>query len=233
MPGGEGNPLADRLEDAGERVATAIAGVAARLESASRLSNRGPQASLLPCSRTEILFLTAYLLPEFDEFSLAALSLRAPTGLPGLVARSLDLRDLLWLELPRCAESLEVGLAMRRAAADFVALIGLEAAGIPAIDVPYLHGVAADMAWLAQRLNELASDLGGAIRTGTPYYIIAERGANIRSCASTDCPVVATALAGDVVYAANDSGAWYQLDLGDNQTGYIASFLLSSNPPNN
>ena len=161
----------------------------------------------------------------------AALSLQAPGGLPALVERSLELRELLWLELPRCAEALEAGLAMRRVAADLVALIGLEAAGIPAIDVPYLHGVAADLSWLAARLNELTGDLGSTAHAGTPYYIIAERGANIRGCASTDCPVIATVIAGDTVYAADDSGAWYQLNLPDNRTGYIASFLLSSAPP--
>ena len=120
---------------------------------------------------------------------------------------------------------------MRRIAADLVALIGLEAAGAAAIDIPYLHGVAADMSWLAARLDELTGDLGSSARAGTRYYIIAERGANIRSCASTDCPVIATALAGDTVYASDDRGAWYRLNLPDKQTGYIASFLLSSTPP--
>ena len=120
---------------------------------------------------------------------------------------------------------------MRRAAADFVALIGLEAAGLPAIDVPYLNGVASDLAWLSARLNELTGDLGGGVRAGTPYFVIAERGANIRGCGSTDCPVVASVLAGDTVFAADDSGAWYRLNLPDSQTGYIASFLVSSTPP--
>lgn len=223
----EANPLA---EDSA-RVAEAIDGLASRVESLKGLSRRAPEASLLGCGRIEILFVRSYLMPEFAAFSQAALTLQTPEGLPALVERSLELRDLLWLELPRCAEALEVGLVMRSVAADLVALIGLEAAGLSAIEVPYLNGVAADMAWLAARLNELTGDLGSAARAGTRYYVIAERGANVRGCASTDCPVVATVLAGDTVYAADDSGAWFQLNLSDKEIGYIASFLVSSTPP--
>lgn len=225
------HPLAETLSDDSTRVGEAIAGLASRMEGLNGLSTRAPEASLLNCSRLEVLFLYYYLLPKFDAFSQAALALQTPAGLPVLVGRSQDLRDLLWLELPRCAEALEVGLVMRRIAADLVALISLEAAGLPAIDIPYLNGVAADLNWLAARLTELTGDLGSTVRAGTRYTIIAERGANIRSCASTDCPIVATALAGDMVYAADDSGAWYQLNLPDNQTGYIASFLVSGSPP--
>lgn len=230
-PASEQNPRRETRTDDSARVAAAIDGLAGRLEGINGLSSRTPEASLLNCSRSEILFLYYYLLPEFDAFSFAALSQGAPEGLPALAERSLDLRDLLWLELPRCAEALELGMVMRRIAADLVALIGLEAAGTPAIDIPYLHGVAADLSWLAARLDEHTGDLGSTARAGTRYYIIAERGANIRSCGSTDCPVIATALAGDTVYASDDSGVWYRLDLPDNQTGYIAGFLLSSTPP--
>ena len=227
-PASEQNP---RLEDDSARVADLIDGLASRLAGINGLSTRAPEASLLACTRLEILFLSNYLLPKFDEFSQAALSLQRPAGLSELVESSYELRQLLWLELPRCAEALEAGLVMRRIAADLVALIGLEAAGIPAVDIPYLHGVAADMSWLAARLSELTGDLGSTDGAGARYFVIAERGANIRSCASTDCRVVATALAGDTVYAADDSDSWYRLNLPDNQTGYIAGFLLSKTPP--
>lgn len=230
-PASEHIPLAEALKDDSARVADAIDGLASRMEAIKGLSARAPAASLLNCSKLELMFLSHYLQPAFDAFSLDALSLQTPAGLPALVERSFELRDLLWLELPRCAEALEAGLVMRRIAADLVALIGLEAAGIPAIDVPYLNGVAADLSWLAARLKEFAGDLGSTAGAGTPYFIIAERGANIRSCASTDCKVVATVLAGDMVRASDDSGAWYRLNLPDNQTGYIASFLVSSTPP--
>ena len=230
-PVGAQNLDRNSLRDESERLAAAIGGLYGQMGGIYGLSAKTPAADLLACGRSEIYFLIYYLLPEFDAFSFAALSLAAPQGLPALVERSLDLRDLLWLELPRCAEALEIGLVMRDIAADLVALIGLEAAGISAIDVPYLRGVAADMAWLAARLTEVAGDTSSATRAGARYYIIAERGANIRSCASTDCEIVATALRGDEVYAADDSGAWYQLNLPDQQTGYIASFLVSKTAP--
>ncbi len=225
------NRLRQTLKDERARLTEAIDGLASSMVGRNGLIARAPEASLLTCSRSEILFLYYYLLPEFDAFSLAALALGSPGGLPAQVERSLELRELLWLELPRCAEALEVGLVMRRIAADLVAMMALEAAGIAAIDIPYLHGVAADMSWLGARLNELAGDQVGASRAGTRYYVIVERGANIRSCASTDCAIIATALAGDTVYASDDSGAWFKLNLPDNQTGYIAGFLVSSSPP--
>ena len=221
----------ERLEDERARVAAAIDGLDSRMAGINGLSARTPEASLLECGRSEILFLYYYLRPEFDAVSFAALSLATPAGLPALVDRSLDLRELLWLELPRCAEALEIGLVMRRVAADLVAMIGLEAAGAAAIDIPYLHGVAADMTWLAERLEELTADLGSTAPAGARYYVTAERGANIRACPSTDCAIITTALAGDMVYASDDRGSWYRLNLPDNQTGYIAAFLLSSTPP--
>lgn len=229
---GEQQASREILEDEKARVAAAIADMNSPMAGINEILARAPEASLLACDRNEILFLYYYLLPEFDAFSFAALSLEAPTGLPALVDWSLDLRELLWLELPRCAEALEIGLVMRRIAADLVAMIGLEAAGIAAIDIPYLHGVAADLSWLAARLEELAGGLGSAAPIGARYYVIAERGANIRSCPSTDCTVITTALAGDMVYASDDRGRWFRLNLPDNQTGYIAAFLLSSAPPN-
>ncbi|MYD09153.1 MAG: SH3 domain-containing protein [Chloroflexi bacterium] len=220
-----------QIEEESARVAAAIDGLGDQLAGINGLSAGMPKASLLACGTSEILFLYYYLRPEFDAFSFAALSLAAPERLPALVERSLVLRELLWLELPRCAEALEIGLVMRRVAADLVAMIGLEAAGSAAIDIPYLHGIAADMSWLAARLEELAGDMGSSAPADTRYYVIAERGANIRACASTDCPIITTALAGEIVYASDDRGSWYRLNLPDNQTGYIAAFLLSRSPP--
>ena len=228
-PASEQNP---RLVDDSARVADLVDGLATRQAGIIGLSSRAPAASLHTCSRLEVQFLKNYLLPEFDAFSQAALSLQKPAGLSELVESSYALRQLLWLELPRCAEALEAGLVMRRIAADLVAMIGLEAAGLPAVDVPYLHGVAADLSWLATRLSELTGDMGSTEVAGARYFVIAESGANIRSCASTDCRVVATALAGDTVYAVDDSDSWYRLNLPGNQTGYIAAFLVSSAPPN-
>ena len=228
---GEQDTRRETLAEESAQFAAAIHDLGSRMAGINGLSARTPEARLHACGRSEILFLNYYLRPEFDGFSVAALSLAAPAGWLALVDHSLDLRELLWLELPRCAEALEIGLVMRRVAADLVAMIGLEAAGAAAIDIPYLHGIAADMTWLAARLDELTADLGSPAPTGARYYVIAERGANIRDCPSTDCAIITTALAGDMVYAADDRGSWYQLNLPDNETGYIAAFLLSSAPP--
>ena len=227
---GEQDTRPETLAEESAQVAATIDNLGSRMAGINGLSARTPEARLHACGRSEILFLNYYLRPEFDAFGIAALSLAAPAGWLALVDHSLDLRELLWLELPRCAEALEIGLVMRRVAADLIAMIGLEAAGAAAIDIPYLHGIAADMTWLAARLAELTADLGSPAPTGARYYVIAERGANIRDCPSTDCAIITTALAGDMVYASDDRGSWYQLNLPDNQTGYIAAFLLSSTP---
>ena len=74
-PASEQNPRRETLKDDSARVAAAIDGLAGRLEGFNGLSARTPEASLLTCSRSEILFLYYYLLPEFEAFSFAALSL--------------------------------------------------------------------------------------------------------------------------------------------------------------
>lgn len=63
------------------------------------------------------------------------------------------------------------------------------------------------------------------------YYVNATGTVNIRSCASTDCGVVTTAKPSDALTVIDDSGTWYELQLDDGKTGYIADFLVSVNEP--
>ena len=66
---------------------------------------------------------------------------------------------------------------------------------------------------------------------GLSYYVTANQGANIRSCASTSCAIVATAQFGAGITVLDDSADWYEVRLEDGGTGFIAGFLTSKTRP--
>ena len=227
---GAADPFADRLKAGGARAAQLIDHMASRVESAGAIPDASVTETAVACSAPESLFLRVYILPEFYAFIEAALAVDASDDAFALTERSLAFRDLLWRELPRCAEAIELGLLMRRVAADFAAMLWLELAGLLPDDIAQVQWIVDDTTRISARAAAL--DIEGAPMSGTPYFISAERGANIRACGSTDCAVVATALSGQQIDVADASGAWYRLNLPDNQVGYIASFLVSQTPPN-
>lgn len=226
-PSADSSLTMSKLEDGAARAASMIDSMASRLEGEEFATDSTSLESAVACSRAELLVLQVYLAPAFHEFVGAALATETGAQAAGLSERSLEFRDLLWRELPRCAEAMELGLAMRRVAADFSAMFWLETAGLPADEILQTRAVIADISWIAARVE--AIDAGGvsAYRSGKTYYISAERGANIRDCGSTDCAIVATALRGEPIRVADDSGSWYQVSLPNDQVGYIAGFLVS------
>lgn len=225
------DPFADRLAAGDVSAAQLIDDMASRVEGAGQASAAEVIETAVACSPAESLLLQVYILPEFYAFGEAALAARTSEDTETLTKRSLAYRDLLWSELPRCAEAIELGLVMRRVAADFVAMLWLELAGVPPDAIAQVQTVADNMTRFSTRVAALDFDFAGTALSGTAWYISAERGANIRACGSTDCAIVATALSGDQVYVVDDSGAWYKVNLRDNQVGYIASFLVSRTPP--
>ncbi len=228
---GSRDPFTENLSDGTIRVAHLIDGLAKRLEGANGPSSSAANSNAAACSRTDIQFLQFYLLPDFYELNEAALSMKTWEALFDLVDLSLGFRDLLWRELPRCTEALELGLVMRRIAADFVALVWLEVAGLPAVEIPHLQTVVKDLNWFSTQSDVLFAEFESVSSAGNSYYIIAERGVNIRACGSTECAIVATALRGDTIQVVDNSASWYRVNLPDDQVGYIASFLVSKTPP--
>ncbi len=225
------DPFSDRLEEGSEQAARMIDSMASQLEDAGGALGATVVETAAACNRAELLLLGAYLLPEFRDFGEAALSTVNSDGVFKLTDRSLYFRDMLWRELPRCAEAIELGLVMRRVAADFIAMLWLEAADLPVDEIPQLQAVIEDMTWLLVRAEEIDAGSAAAVSSGKTYYISAGRGANIRACGSTDCAIVTTLPNGQKIDVADDSGAWYQVNLPNNQVGYIASFLVSNSPP--
>ncbi len=224
------NPFSDRIDEGSDRVARLIDGLARQLEGAGGGSSSAPVETAAVCGQAELIYLHYYLVPAFHSFGEAALSIETWDDIFALNDRSLSLRDLIWRELPRCAEAIELGLVMRRIAADFIAMLWLEAAGLPVDEIPQVTAVAEAMIWLSVQTDKLDVRFESATPAGQVYFIIAGRGANIRACSSTDCAIVTTALTGEAIQVIDDSGSWYQVSLPNDQVGYIASFLVSETP---
>ncbi|MCY3832203.1 MAG: SH3 domain-containing protein [Chloroflexi bacterium] len=228
---GDDSPYKARLEAGSALTAQMIDSMASRLEGAGVVPGETRAETAAACDRGEILVLHLYLVSEFHAFVDAALSAETSADIEKLAERSFDFRDMLWRELPRCAEAIELGLLMRRAAADFIAMLQLEAVGLPIEDIRQAQSLVDDITRLSTRADEIGADAASATQSGKSYYISAGRGANIRACGSTDCDILATLANGQKIDVADDSGAWYKVNLPNNQVGYIAGFLVSKTRP--
>lgn len=228
---GGGSRIKQALDADSVGVARMIDGMASELEGAAIVPGAGRIETAAACRGTEVLVLQIYVLPAFHDFVAAALATETSAELESLSERSLAIRDMLWRELPRCAEAMELGLLMRRVAADFSAMLWLELAGLPVTEIPQVGAVIDNMSRILERAEALSAEAFSVGQSSKTYYISAGRGANIRACGSTDCAIVETVLRGDAISVIDDSGAWYKLRLPNNQIGYIASFLASVSPP--
>lgn len=183
------------------------------------------------CTDADILHLYAIVEPDFREFTDVAMSVQTRIDFLDLVNRLIMFRDALKAEIPRCAEALETGLVMRDVASDFVTMFAMENAGAAAEDIPYLEQIREDMDWFFARRDELL-EVSDTDDRGKTYFVRANPYANIRSCASTNCDIVATAENGEALTVIDDSKDWYEIRLANGETAYIAGFLMSENPPN-
>ncbi len=61
------------------------------------------------------------------------------------------------------------------------------------------------------------------------FTVVVNSGANLRSCAGTNCAIVRQAAAGEALTVIGTEGDWYQVDLGG-ETAYIANFLVTRGP---
>ena len=191
-----------------------------------------PQAASAPaCNDADQLFLLVYLVPEFGKLTDAMLKLSLREEVAAFIDQSDAFRQLLWRNLPRCADALEMGSLMRAVAADAVAMFALEMAGAPVAGNPYLPKIAGDIRrfyeW-SEQFNTTCSSVSGATMT---YYVVAENLANIRACASTDCAIVTTASRGQRLDVLDNLSNWYEIVLPSCETAFIAGFLASQTPP--
>ena len=183
------------------------------------------------CSDADELFLLSYLLPEFWEFTDAALAITQPDEVAALINQSYAFRQLLWTHLPRCDDALAIGLLMRAIAADTVAMLALELSGLPVAEIPFLPSVASEMERFFDWIGEFYSACGNVNGATTTYYVIAENIANVRACGSTNCNIVTTASRGQRIDVVDDLSNWYEIVLPNCETAFIAGFLASQTPP--
>ena len=220
---------AARAEDNAAKAAAGLTRLKRALDGERRLmapATGGP----LACSDAEYRYFTSYLLPEFRDFLDSALAVASAAEAGAAIDSSAELRDLLWAQLPRCGEALEQGMFMRAVAADFSAMLALERAGLPAEDIPFTRAAAANIEALFSRVpppNEGAP----VASAGNIYFVVAETVANVRACGSTSCEILATLRRGETLDVLDDSGAWFEIQLPDGQTAFIAGFLASKSRP--
>ncbi len=188
-------------------------------------------ATATECSDADELFLLSYLLPEFWEFTEVALMITQPDEVAALVDQSYAFRQLVWTHLPRCDDALAIGFLMRAIAADMVAMLALELAGLPAAEIPFLPNISSDLEGLFKRIGKYFTTCGNANGATTTYYVIAENIANVRACASTNCNIVTTASRGQRLDVVDDLSNWYEIVLPNCETAFIAGFLASQTPP--
>lgn len=201
--------------------------LAQRLERADAAA--APAASQPPvCDEVQLLRLQLYLIPAYDRLLAATFAAKSAGDAQQLRRQLLELQEWLWRDLPRCIPALELGVVMRRSAADAVNMLWMELAGLPAADIPQLQQLARDLRWVTAQRNALPVQLEAVDRSAPPvgYFVAAAGGANIRSCASTDCAIMLTAASGQALTVLEASGDWYTLQLADGNVGYIAEFLV-------
>ncbi|MCY4465126.1 MAG: SH3 domain-containing protein [Chloroflexi bacterium] len=199
-----------------------------RLEAARASAPLSSQ--IAACSDADLRFVTVYITPVFHSLMRASLSTTDFAQQQSLEQESLAFRALLWAHLPRCDDAVRLGMQMRDIAADFVAAIKLESDGAFAVEIPYTLALPNAIVQLGERLNAIEAVLGiGETQT---WFVDVEGFANVRSCGSTACGVVAVVQGGDPLDVLDDSGDWFELRLPSGGTGYIAAFLVSETPVN-
>ena len=226
---GQENPFVERVNDQLVKMQTWLSNAEEVLASFEVIPAKPSEAPALPdCRSGEISLMISYLTPDLREFVDAGLTVKTWGDLYQLYDQSFAHRDDLWLRLPRCREALELGLLMRQLAGDWVAMSAMDLTFDGLDDIVYVPEVRRDMQLFETLRDKL---VGRSPRVGQTYYVTANPYANIRSCAATSCGIVATAQHGEALTVVDDSSDWYELQLEDGRTGYIAGFLMSETRP--
>lgn len=141
-----------------------------------------------------------------------------------------DWREGLWGRLPACLEAVKLGVLMGEMASEFTPAFALRLSGFETDDNPYmLRALSLFGAFVDETIMKLISDEKGNAETS--YYVTANPYANIRSCAATSCEIVASAKRGDRITVIDDSGEWFEIELENGESVFIAGFLTSKKPP--
>ena len=229
------NPFDDQVQDKVRQLKSWIGKTEDYLETLGDGEVAAPEEGDLPaCRDGEVAYMIGYAMDDFDKFMTALLDRSDDFDVFEVIENSFTFRDRLWTSLPRCKQALAVGLTMRQIVGDLMASISVSFAGIDNDDNSYIAEGSRDRASLDDLRLELltaSESAASAIAAGNYYYVTANPYANIRSCASTNCDIAATAQYGEGLTVIDDTSDWYEVRLDDGQTAFIAGFLMSKTPP--
>ena len=182
------------------------------------------------CSEAQLLILAPQiLLSEYDMLE-QGLAVRNARDYVKYAFAYFDWRDELWAILPRCDEAIEFGLLINQGHGDIVAMYAHQQAGISNEDNPSRVLFEADTVRMRHVRESVVEKLDRG-REVKPYFVTAAGKANVRSCDSTSCDILAVVQRGDELRVLDDSGDWYKIRLPNGEIAYIAGFLAGNSPP--
>ncbi len=168
---------------------------------------------------------------EFED-SLVGIALNATTNddLLRYSEAHIAWRERFWIDLPGCAEAVQIGVLMGAIVSDFATAFALNVSGVDVDYNPFLLRALGN--WLAFVDQTIMKDiLVSEENASKTYYVTANPYVNIRSCAATSWHIVATAQNGEALTVIDDTKDWYEVRLDNGETAFIAGFLMSNTRP--
>lgn len=182
------------------------------------------------CSEAQLLILAPQILLRDYDVLKQGLAVQTARDYVQYAFAYFDWREELWSMLPHCEEAIEFGLLINQGGGDIVAMYAHQQAGISNEDNPSRIQFEADTVRM-RHVREAVVEKLDRNRTVRPYFVTAAGNANVRSCGSTSCEVVAVVRRGDELRVLDDSGDWYEIRLPSGEIAYIAGFLAGISPP--
>ena len=183
------------------------------------------------CSDEQMAVLAPGILVSFQDTGVMALSVTNPEEFVDYAFAYLDWRADMWQQIPHCSEAVEFGLMMNQILGDFVAQFPHRFIGVADEDNPVKSQIEGELERFAVKMEEVVTALDRN-RTVKIYYVSVTGGANIRACPSTtDCEILTVYAKGEEMRIIEDEGEWYEIRFDNGETGFIAGFLASMDPP--
>ena len=188
--------------------------------------------SLEACSEAELAEMNVVAWDFSESLIGPALKIETSQQLIEYGEAHVDWREGFWERLPACLESVKLGVLMGEMASEFAPAFALRLSGIETDDNPYmLRALALYVAFVDETFMKVIAD--EADSAAMTYYVTANPYANLRSCAATSCDIVGTAKHGEAITVINDTADWYEVQLENGESAFIAGFLARENPPGN
>ncbi len=200
------NPFADTWDQDISRAARWLKDDRASLadQNSSRPASRQDRAE--QCSTVDIDMLHSTIIPTFRELVAKSMDSSDLDALLVFVDEVITFRDMLWSDLPRCSEGLELGLMMRQIVSDFVSARALEFAGAATEEILYGHAIQTGMDAFTALSGDLidngdGSDAAGAqrqddstVKAGEGIALMRVYGSDLSACSAFQASLLAIRL---------------------------------------